>query len=247
MECCDATGVVVFSCMTSASITPVCSDESVSHHLVTTESRLQLTGGMERVFCGTPGRPGPLYKTGYRVFNFMDKGFVKYGWDRRPGLSFTQWADQKQLTHPHFNYFLPSSAGDPVLDANLRPAGRPAVVLTNRLVLFSKIFLLSQTIIFKTDRQANTSRFCTKIRHVIENSFAVLWAQKLSGLHHTIPQQLMGASGSQPTPQLPRICVWLHVINTVIRRNMKPLLSSYAIPPGMSYSDVGRLTLQRLV
>lgn len=70
----------------------------------------------------------------------MDKGFVKYGWDRRPGLSFTQWADQKQLTHPHFHYFLPSSAGDPVLDANLRPAGRPAVVLTNRLVLFSKTF-----------------------------------------------------------------------------------------------------------
>lgn len=108
-------------------------------------------------------------------------------------------------------------------------------------------FKLFQTIIFKTDRQANTSRFCTKTRHLIENSFAVLWAQKLSGLHHTIPQQLMGASRSQPTPQLPRICVWNHVINTVIRRNMKPFLPSYAIPPGMSYADVGRLTIQRFV
>ena len=75
----------------------------------------------------------------------------------------------------------------------------------------------------------------------------MLWAQKLSGLHHTIPQQLLGASRSQPTPELPRIHVWNAVIDTVVRRNMKPFLSSYEIPPGMSYSDVGRLTLQRLV
>ena len=75
----------------------------------------------------------------------------------------------------------------------------------------------------------------------------MLWSLKLSGLHHAIPQQLLGASESQPTPELPRIAIWESVIDAVVRRNMKPLLSSYAIPPGMSYSDVGRLTLQRLV
>ena len=128
--------MVVFTCIISASITPSNSDESVSYHLVTTESRLHLTGGMERVFCGTPGRPGPLGKTGYRVINFMDKGWLRFGWDNRAGLSFTQWADQKQQTYPHFHYFLPTGARDPVLDANLQPAGRPAFGLTNRMVLF---------------------------------------------------------------------------------------------------------------
>ena len=218
----------------------------MSHYLVSTESRLQLSGGMERVFCGTPGRPGPLGKPGYRVINLVDKGWIKFRWDRRRGLSFTQWADLKQNTHPYFHYFLPSGAGDPVLDANLRPAGIPASGLNNRMVLFPSLFHLNKNI-FKTDRQANTSRICTKYRHLIENCNAMLWSLKLSGLHHAIPQQLLGASESQPTPELPRIAIWESVIDAVVRRNMKPLLSSYAIPPGMSYSDVGRLTLQRLV
>ena len=112
---------------------------------------------------------------------------------------------------------------------------------------FSLVFFILNTNIFKTDRQANTSRICTKYRHLIENCNAMLWSLKLSGLHHAIPQQLLGASESQRTPELPRIAIWESVIDAVVRRNMKPLLSSYAIPPGMSYSDVGRLTLQRLV
>ena len=141
MECCDATGIVVYSCILSATITPSNTDESVSHYLVSTESRLQLTGGMERVFCGTPARPGPLGKPGYRVINFVDKGWIKFRWDRRRGLSFTQWADLKQNTHPYFHYFLPSGAGDPVLDANLRPAGIPAFGLNNRMVLSLVFFI----------------------------------------------------------------------------------------------------------
>ena len=75
----------------------------------------------------------------------------------------------------------------------------------------------------------------------------MLWRLKLSGLHHTIPQQLLGASGSQPTPGLPRIFIWNAVSDAVVRRNMKPFLYSYELPPGMSYSDAGRLTLQRFV
>ena len=90
---------------------------------------------MERVFCGTPGRPGPLGKPGYRVINFVDKGWIKFRWDRRRGLSFTQWADLKQNTHPYFHYFLPSGAGDPVLDANLQPAGIPAFGLNNLSII----------------------------------------------------------------------------------------------------------------
>ena len=133
LECCDATGVVVFTCMVTASITPACSDESVSYHLVTTESRLRLNGGMERVFIGIPG---------FRVVNLVDKGWEKFGWGNARRPSFRQWADQKQLNHPYFHYFLPSGANDPILDVNLRPAGRPANGLTRRMVIFLIITFL---------------------------------------------------------------------------------------------------------
>ena len=66
LEACDATGIVVYSCVIASSITPSCSDESTSYHLVSMESRFQLHGGMARVFCGIPG---------YRVVNICDNGF----------------------------------------------------------------------------------------------------------------------------------------------------------------------------
>ena len=133
LECCDATGIVVYTCIVSASTTPSCTDESVSYFLVTEESRLRLNGGMERVFIGIPG---------FRVVNLMDKGWERWGWGNAPRPSFRQWADQKQLTHPHFHYFLPSGANDPILDVNLRPAGRPAFGLRRRMVIFLIIVFL---------------------------------------------------------------------------------------------------------
>ena len=69
----------------------------------------------------------------------------------------------------------------------------------------------------------------------------------MSGVHHPVPHQLLGASGSRPTPQLPRIFIWHKVMDAICRRNMKPFLYSYELPPGMSYAEAGRLKLQRLV
>ena len=127
MECCDATGLPVFSCITAASITPACSDESVSYHLVNNESQLGITGGMERVFCGAPG---------FRVVNVVDKGWIKFQWDRTNRPSFLEWAQQKQGRHPYFHFFLPTTALDPYLDINLRPAGTPNFGMRRRMVNF---------------------------------------------------------------------------------------------------------------
>ena len=108
-------------------------------------------------------------------------------------------------------------------------------------------FQTCKLFILKTDRQANTSRICTKHRHLIENLNAKLLGLKMSGLHSTIPHQLLRASGTFPTPHMSRMHIWHAVMWAIFRRYMQPMISSYAIPPGMTYSDVGRLTLQRSV
>ena len=72
--------------------------------------------------------------------------------------------------------------------------------------------------ILKTDLQSNSSRIITSSRHLIENANARLWSLKLSGVHHPVPQQLLGASGTLPTPQLPRIAIWQKVMDAICRR-----------------------------
>ena len=160
-------------------------------------SHLGLTGGFAKVFCGTQV---------YRVVNIVDKGFIRYGYDRSrrwgQSQSFLQWATQEQLTHPHFHFFLPLTATDQALDNNLQPAGLPTFGLRRRM----------------TDLQSNSSRIVTASRHHIENSNARLWSLKLSGVSSLVPQQLLKASGTAPTPQLPIIFIWHKVMDAVYRR-----------------------------
>ena len=197
LEACDATGIVVYSTLLAASVTPANTDESTSHYNVVTESRLGLTGGFAKVFCGTQV---------YRVVNIVDKGFIRYGYDRSrrwgQSQSFLQWATQEQLTHQHFHFFLPLTATDQALDNNLQPAGLPTFGLRRRM----------------TDLQSNSSRIVTASRHHIENSNARLWSLKLSGVSSLVPQQLLKASGTAPTPQLPIIFIWHKVMDAVYRR-----------------------------
>ena len=67
-------------------------------------------------------------------------------------------------------------------------------------------------------RQANTSRVCTGHRQPIEQAMSRLSIMKLIGSHHTVPQQMLKASGAAPTPQLPELSIWLSVTDCVLRR-----------------------------
>ena len=86
---------------------------------------------------------------------------------------------------------------------------------------------------------ANTSRVCTSERGIIERSIARTHDMKLSGNFAPLSHQLTWASGSQPTPDLPTISVWLDVM-AVFRRNAKPYSFKYPLAPGVTYADHGR-------
>ena len=111
----------------------------------------------------------------------------------------------------NIEWFLPCNNSCPYLDQNLQPVGiAPHAGLGSRLV----------------DVVANTSRACTSERHIIEQSIARIWDLKLSGNISPIAHQLTEASGTQPTPNLPKIAIWLDVM-TEIRRLSKPYYLRY--------------------
>ena len=68
---------------------------------------------------------------------------------------------------------------------------------------------------------------------------------KLSGNLYPVCHQLTEASGTMPTPDLPKIAIWLYII-AVIRRLGTPFHLTYGLAPGVSYSDHGRDILSRL-
>ena len=139
----------------------------------------------------------------------------------------------------------------------------PSFGLRNRKVRFKYTpgsFLYCEKL--KIDLVANTARVTTNFRQIVELLNSRLFQLKLGGVHHEIPQQYLLPSGSQPTQELTVIYVWLCVIDCVYRRksvclhnlmddfikiyfSMKPFLTTYALPPNMTYADVGRLLLLR--
>ena len=95
------------------------------------------------------------------------------------------------------------------------------------------------------DVVANTSKVCTSERGIIERSFRGVFGMKLSGNKFPISHQLTEASGTQPTPDIPKIGIWLDVM-AVFRRMGTPYMLKYDLAPGVTYSDHGRDLLFRL-
>ena len=92
---------------------------------------------------------------------------------------------------------------------------------------------------------SNTSKVCTSERRIVEQSIARSFDQKLSGVKFPISHQLMEASGTQPTPDIPVIGIWLDVM-AVLRRLTRPYQLRYGLAPNVTYSDHGRDLLARL-
>ena len=157
--------------------------------------------------------------------------FRKYGFNRQVRQSFEQMLAQLQAQHPNMNFFLPINNSLPYLDQSLQPvAVLPNQGLGSRLA----------------DVVSNTSKVCTSERHIVEQSFARAHDQKLSGNKYPVAHQLTEASGTQPTPELPAIGIWLDVM-AVLRRLAKPYHLQYGLAPGVTYSDHGRDLLARLM
>ena len=131
---------------------------------------------------------------------------------------------QLQVTHPNMHWILPINNSNPPLDAQIQP-----MALVNHHNLGGRL----------VDVIANTSKVCTSERGIIERSIVKTNHSKLSGNFAPLSHQLTWASGSQPTPELPTIAVWLDVM-AVFRRNAKPYRMKYALAPGVTYADHGR-------
>ena len=143
--------------------------------------------------------------------------------------SFQDYLIRKKQNNPSIHWFFPARNSEPYLDQNLRPvAVAPHEGLGKRLA----------------DVVANTSRVCTGERNIIERSFARVFDQKLSGNKYPLSHQLTEASGSMPTPDQPKIAIWLDVM-AVFRKMSKPYNLQYDLPPGISYSDQGHDLLAR--
>ena len=72
-----------------------------------------------------------------------------------------------------------------------------------------------------------------------------MFDSKLSGNLYPVAHQLTEPSGIMPTPEIPKIGIWLDVM-AVIRRRFKPYNLRYDLAPGVTYSDHGRDLLSRL-
>ena len=132
--------------------------------------------------------------------------------------------------NPNMHWFLPSNNNLPFLNQNLQPVAiAPHAGLGGRLV----------------DVVANTSKVCTSERNIVERSFCRHYFMKLSGNKFPVAHQLTEASGTQPTPHLPVIAIWLDIID-VLRRMGTPYHMKYELANGVSYSDHGRDLLSRL-
>lgn len=145
-------------------------------------------------------------------------------------MSFLDFLRQLQANHPNMNFFLPSNNSEPYLDHLLQPVGlAPHQGLGNR----------------RADLVSNASRVCTSVRWIVELAFARCFDHKLSGVKFPIAHQLLEASGTNPTPNLPGIAIWLDVM-AVIRRLTQPYTLKYGLAPGVTYADHGRDLLSRL-
>ena len=154
----------------------------------------------------------------------------KYGFNRQVRQSFEDMLGQLKGQHANLHWFLPINNSLPYLDQQLQPVGiAPHLNLGSRLV----------------DVVANTSKVCTSERNIVERSIAGAWDMKLSGNKFPLAHQFGEASGTQPTPDLPVISIYLDVIS-VLRRKRKPYMLKYGLAPGVSYSDHGRDLLFRL-
>ena len=97
----------------------------------------------------------------------------------------------------------------------------------------------------QVDVVSNTSKVDTAERNIVERSIARVFDMKASGVKYPVAHQLLEASGTQPTPHLPVIDIWLDVI-AVLRRRAKPYYLKYELAPGVTYGDHGRDLLYRL-
>ena len=97
----------------------------------------------------------------------------------------------------------------------------------------------------QVDRVSNTSRACTSVRHIVEQSFVRANNMKLSGNKYPVSHHLTNAAGVQPTPHLPGISIW-HDVMCVLRRRMTPYYLKYELAPGVTYSDHGQDLRDRL-
>ena len=150
-------------------------------------------------------------------YNYLNR---KYGFNRQNRPSFLDLLDDLKQQNPNMHYFLPSMNGKPYLDQNLQPVAIPPHAnLGSRL----------------TDLNANTSKACTSERHIVENSFSRVFGMKLSGNLYPISHQLTLRSGTLPTPDLPKIAIWLGVI-AVIRRLGTPFHLKYGLAHGVTSS-----------
>ena len=137
---------------------------------------------------------------------------------------------QKKAQHQNMSFVLPSNNSEPYLDQTLTPVGvAESFGLTNRQI----------------DVVANTSKVCLSERNIVERSFARVHNAKMSGNMYPLSHQLTEPSGTLPTPDLPKIHIWLDV-QAAFRRRDKPFELKYGLAPGVTYSDHGRDLLSRL-
>ena len=138
-----------------------------------------------------------------------------------------------QGQNPTFHWFLPHDNTEPYLDRNLQPV---------RVHPFGA--LLGKRL---ADLVANSSKICTSMRMKIEQFFARQAAYKLSGTNATLCHYWAERSGSQPTPDMPVIFIWLAIINLHIHRTAKPFQNYiYPIPAGVGYGEHGRALIRHI-
>ena len=92
----------------------------------------------------------------------------RYGFQRRPGLSFEDMLGQLKGQHPNLWWFLPINNALPYLNNMLQP-----VVIAPHANMGSRL----------VDVVANSSKVCTSERNIVERSFAHVHHMKLSGIN----------------------------------------------------------------
>ena len=95
--------------------------------------------------------------------------------------------------------------------------------------------------------QANHTRvFCTMHRGVVEGAFARDHQWQLTVGRQAAEQQFMEPYGHAPCPQVPLLAVIQMVHAAIMYDFAKPRREVFALPPGVSYADVGRTSLVRM-
>ena len=95
--------------------------------------------------------------------------------------------------------------------------------------------------------QANHSRvFCTMHRGVVEGAFARDYQWQLTAGREAAEQQFLEPCGLAPCPQIPLLTVIQLVHAAIMYDFAKPRREVFALPAGVTYSDVGRASLERI-